>query len=185
MTPLAWNPPVDSITQPDQIDKEALDELGLLHGEKILRCWRVALGFLVMTNLRCVHVWHKPELLARPTWHTGPTFFFYNLNPPQVLLGRFVQLSETYDEGAGAARFLVRDAPEVCREIDQARIAGRAEWEARRARTLSELHHLQEPAPPPGMVVVVRTIVKVRCAYCGNLMNADRARCPSCGAPQR
>lgn len=37
----------------------------------------------------------------------------------------------------------------------------------------------------PGRVVVVRDIVKVRCTYCGNLMDVDRTRCPACGAPAK
>jgi len=159
--------------------------LTLFHDERILRCWKVGFGFLIMTTLRCIHVWRKPELFARPDWHTGPTFFFYNLAPPQVLFGRFVQLSEAYDEGVGAARFRVHDAAGVAQEIDAARVAGQREWERRRAQAQSDLRRLTFPRVPPGTTVVVREIVKVRCTYCGNLVESGRRLCPFCGAPQR
>lgn len=187
MTGRPWNPPSDSVTQPDQIDMRALEEIAftLFHDERILRCWKVGFGFLVMTNLRCIHVWRKPELFSHSDWRTGPTFFFYNLAPPQVLFGRFVQLSEAYDEGAGSARFLVHNAAEVGEEIDEARIAGQREWATRRAHAQADLKRLVFPRLPPGTTVVVREIVKVPCAYCGNLVESGRRQCPFCGAPQR
>jgi hypothetical protein len=185
MTAEATRVPPDVVTRPDQIDPPALSELGLLHEERVLRCWKSAFGFLVMTNLRCIHVWRKPELFVRTEWHTGPTFFFYNLRRPELVLGRFVQLAEIYDEGAGPARFLVRDAPDVCREIDAARVEGQREWAERRTRARADMGRLGPAPVPPGTTVVIREIVKVRCAYCGNLMEESRTICPSCGAPQR
>ena len=183
--PYEASPPPDSVTRPDQIDLPALAEIGLLQGEHVVRCWKAAYGFLVMTNLRCVHVWRKHELFARSEWHASPTYFFYNLAPPEVVLGRFVQLSEVYEEGIGPTRFLVRDAPEVCREIDAAREAGRREWFDRRSRTLAGRDRRSLPAVPPGTTVVLRQVVKIRCAFCGNLMDESYSICPSCGAPQR
>ncbi len=185
MAPYEPSPPADSVTRPDQIDLPALAEIGLLAGKRVLRCWKAAFGFLVMTTLRCVHVWRKPELFVRSEWHTGPTFFFYNLGPPELVLGRFVQLAELYDEGVGVARFLVRDAPEVCREIEAARAAGRREWTERRTSALADRDRLRPPPVPPGTTVVVRTVVKVRCPYCGNLKDETLALCPACGAPSR
>ena len=185
MTARSWNPPPDSLTRPDQIEKAALDEITLFHDEQIVRCWKVGFGFLVMTNLRCIHVWKKPELFARSDWHVGPTFFFYNLGPPAVLFGRFVQLTEMFDEGVGSARFLVHDASEIAREIDASRVAGQREWETRRARAQSDLKRLRFPRVPPGTTVVVREIVKIPCVYCGNLVESGRRQCPFCGAPQR
>lgn len=176
--------PPDLVTHPDQVDPVAREQVSLLHGERILRCWRVPFGYLLMTNLRCVYLWCKLELFARSEWHSSPTFFFYNLSPPHVIAGRFVELSEAYDEGTGSARFLIHDAAAVREEIESARVAGRAEWTARRARAQGDLRHLSEPAPPPGTTVIVREVVKVRCAYCGNLMDEGRSTCPSCGAPQ-
>ncbi len=172
-------------TIPDQIEPGALRELELLPGERIARCWRTGFGFLVMTNLRCVRVWRKAELFARSEWHTGPTFFFYSLSAPQVVGGKFVQLADANEDVAGPARFLVRDASAVCREIEDARAAGRAEWETRRARAQQELHRPRALPSPPGTTVIVREIVRVRCGYCGNLMNATDSICPACGAPQR
>lgn len=185
MDPRPWTPPPDLVTSPDQIDLDARREIDLMHNEQILRCWKVPLGFLVLTNLRCIHVYHKPELFSRHNWRVGPTFLFYNLAPPQVILDRFVQLSERFDEGVGSARFLVHDAPEVAREIDAAREAGRREWAARRARAEADRARIRPPHLPPGTTVVVREIVKTPCVYCGNLVEVGRLQCPFCGAPQR
>jgi len=185
MTPPSWIPPADSITRPDQIDPHALEELGLLYGERVLRCWKAGYGFLVMTNLRCVHVWHKPILFSRTDWHTGPPFFFYDLAPPEVVAGRFLELRCTDDPERTTARFLLHDASDVAREIEVARIEGRREWEARRARVLADLGDLPPPAPRPGTTLVLREVVMVRCSYCGNLVEVTRRQCPFCGAPQR
>ncbi len=185
MSTEAWSAPTDALTTPDQIDLRAREELDRLPGERILRCWKTALGFLVMTNLRVVGLWHKPQLFAPGEWHAGPTFFYYNLGPIHVIAARFVELAEIYDEGAGSARFLVEDPGLVAREIEGARITGRAEWDARRRLAQEDLHRPHPLAPPPGTTVVVREIVKVRCAFCGNLIPASSSLCPSCGAPQR
>jgi hypothetical protein len=172
-------------TSPDRIPPGAWAQLELLDGERIARCWRTAFGYLVMTNLRCVHVWPKSELFERTEWHTGPTFFFYNLSPPRVVAARFLELSEAHDIEVGTARFWVRDPSAVCEEIEQARAPGRREWEARRVRVERELHRPMAIPYPPGATVIVREIVKVRCNFCGNLMDATADRCPFCGAPQR
>jgi hypothetical protein len=175
----------DDVTRPDQLDARARLELNPLHGEKIVRCWRVPFGFLVMTNLRIVHLWHKPILFARTDWHAGPVYFFYNLATPEIVGHRFVQLSQLNDDGMGTSRFLVPDALQVGREIDEARIAGRQEWESRRARAQRTIGRLQAPAAAPGTTVIVREVIRVRCSFCGNLMDEGMNRCPSCGAPQR
>jgi len=174
-----------SPTRPDPIDPGARAQIVLLHGEQIMRSWRTGLGFLVMTNLRCVHVWRRPELFVASEWHSGPTFFFYNLAPPQVVAGRFVKLTEEFPGSVDAARFLVRNPQDVCREIEEARAAGQAEWQARRIRAQQELHRPRRPLPPVGTTVVIREVVKVRCNFCGNLMDIADRSCPSCGAPQR
>jgi hypothetical protein len=177
-------PPGEVETSPDQIAPGALDELELLPGERISRCWRTGLGFLVMTNLRCIPVWRKAELFSSAEWHTGPTFFFYNLAPPSVFAGRFVVLTQGAGDEATSSRFLVHDPEAVSREIEEARPAGRAEWEARRAREAQELGRPRPAPPPPGTTVIIREIVKVRCSYCGNLMDDTDAVCPACGARQ-
>jgi len=185
MTSPSWIPPADSITEPDQIDPHALEELGRLSGERIVRCWKVAYGYLVMTNLRCVHLWHKPILFARTDWHVGPPFFFYNLAPPHAIAEKFVELEMTGEEGPMVARFLVHDAEEVAREIEAARAAGRIEWEDRRRRVQEDLAHYEPPHLRPGSSYVVREIEMIRCSYCGNLVEVGRRLCPFCGAPQR
>ncbi len=45
--------------------------------------------------------------------------------------------------------------------------------------------HAAEPAGVPAAVVphATRTVVKVRCRYCGGLADEAHNRCPSCGAP--
>lgn len=181
----AYSPEEETPTTPDAIDPAARAAIEFLHGERILRCWRTGIGFLVMTNLRCLHVWHKPELFVRSEWHTGPNFFFYSLAEPRVVAGRFVQLAEEYEGSLEASRFLVRDPHEVSREIEGTRAAGRAEWRAIRSRVQKELSRLRMPAPPPGTTTIVREVVKVRCSFCGNLMDISDAYCPACGAPQR
>ncbi len=185
MAPTSWLPPSDSVTDPDQIDMGAREAFELFHGERILKCWKVPLGFLVLTNLRCFHVWRKPEVFSHTPWRVGPTYLFYNLAPPRVVLGRFVQLSESYDEGIGASRFLVHDAPGVAADIEAARVAGQQEWAIRRSRAQADRARLTFPRLPPGTTVVVREIVKVPCPFCGNLVEAGRRQCPFCGAPQR
>jgi hypothetical protein len=174
-------------TRPDQIDPNALLELKLelLYGERIARCWRTGFGFLVMTNLRCIHVWRKPELFVRTEWHAGPSFFFYNLTPPRVVAGRFLELTEEHDRIAESARFLLHDPKAVGQEVNEARPAGRAEWEARRITAQRELNRPRNPAPPPGTTLIVREVVKVKCSFCRNLVNLSDANCPFCGAPLR
>jgi len=179
-------PPTEGgATYPDQIEEGARSQLDLLEGEQIARCWLTGLGFLVMTNLRCVHLWHKPQLFVKSEWRVGPSFFFYNLASPRVVAARFVELSEGYAGSIEAGRFAVRNPREVCHEIEEARAAGRAEWEARRARAQRELRRLEAPSPPPGATVIVREVVKIRCNYCGNLMEMRDAFCRACGAPNR
>lgn len=183
----SWNPPAETVTHPDPIAPAALAFLEFLGGESILRCWKTGLGFLVMTNLRVVEVWRKPELLADSHWHTGPSYFFYDLASPRVVASRFVELTEEADPTLQGSRFLVRDPGAVRDEIDAARPAGRAEWERRRAtaRAAAASRRAAPPMPPPTVVrEIVREVVKVRCRYCGNLMEEAADRCPFCGAPQ-
>ncbi|HXQ48536.1 MAG TPA: hypothetical protein VN842_01975 [Thermoplasmata archaeon] len=182
-----WDPPAESVTQPDQLDEGALNALDLLDGERIARCWRTGVGFLVMTNLRYVHVWRRPELFTTAEWHQGPSFFFYSLAPPGVIAGRFLQLVDQGGSEAPSARFLVRHPEEICQEIELARPRGRLEWERRRAVAKTA----PRPAtgtglPPEGPLVheIVREVVKVRCRFCGNLMDVSAVHCPACGAPQ-
>jgi hypothetical protein len=54
----------------------------------------------------------------------------------------------------------------------------RAIAEAHRAAELTR--EVPRPPAPPGHA---RTLVKVRCRYCGGLGDETATRCPSCGAP--
>jgi hypothetical protein len=188
MDPLAPVPPPALATQPDQIEDGALAEIDFLDGEKVQRVWQVRHGYLVLTNLRCLRVWKKLTLFEGAEWHTGPSFFFYNLNAPRVVAGRFVELSEEVEENAGSARFQVRDPEEVAGEIEASRAAGQLAWQARRAHAREVLRRSTVQGPAYGSTVVrevVHEVVRVRCPYCGNLMDETDERCPSCGAGVR
>jgi hypothetical protein len=178
----SWDPPPESVTAPDQADEGALMRLELLDGERLVRCWRTGSGFLVMTNLRCVRLWRTHELLAPVEWHEGPSFFFYQLLPPRVLVGRFLELAQPGEAADSSARFLLRDPEAVQAEIEAAMPAGRAEWDRRRTLSLAALRR-RSPGSGSAGRVVVRDGANVRCRYCGNLLDAPATVCPSCGAP--
>lgn len=184
----APTPPPDLVTQPDQIGPEAGEQLDLLPGERLLRCWRTPHGFLVLTTLRCTSITRRAQLLEPPIWRAGPSFLFYNCAPPRVVLGRFLELAEEVTENAGASRFLVHDPETVRREIEQQRVQGRLAWEERRRAALAARGRVGASMAAPGTTVVrevVRTVVKVRCRFCGNLMDETLDRCPFCAAPQQ
>ena len=182
---MGWDPPPQHATHPDPIDPAAYAQLDLMDDETIARCWRTPHGFLVMTNLRCALLFRSHELFAPVEWRAGPSFFFYNLDQPAVVAGRFVELREREAENGGELRVQVHDPRTVCAEIDAARPDGWEAWQRRRQAAAA-----RSAATPPGdripsgTVELVREIVKVRCRYCGNLMDAEAPRCPMCGAPQ-
>lgn len=188
MSPASWGPLSDTITTPAQIDREALDELRLLDGERILRVWRTGRGFLVMTNLRCVEVSRKPQLFSRSDWEVGPQFFFYDLGPPKVEFHRFLRLAEEHENRVTVVRLVLHDPEAVAQEIQEARLEGQNEWLRRRARAEASLRETRERLQSGRAYATrdgVREVIKVRCTFCGNLMAATATRCPSCGAPQR
>lgn len=173
-------------TSPDVLDADAREQLDLLNEERIVRCWKVPYGYLVVTTLRCIYVWKRHELLQPSEgWQTGPTFMFYKMAPPRIVAWRFVELSEDPPFSQDPFRFLVRNPAQACADIDAARQAGRAAWTARRA-LVHRLGATPTPfVPPPGSTVVVREVVKIRCSYCGALMNEGAPICPRCGAPPK
>ncbi len=178
--------PPDTTTTPDPLPWAAYELVGLLTGERIRRAWKTGRGYLVMTNLRLINIWYRTELFARSEWHLGSSFFFYNLAGPRVLFGRYLELSEDFEENAGTLRFHVADPVGVAQEIEAARRAGRQEWATRRAqRQVSEGRLLRAlPERTPVIVEqVVREIVKIRCNFCGSLMDIANPHCPACGAP--
>ena len=184
----SWDTPPDTDTTPAQIDRDALAEIHLLDGERILRVWKTARGFLVMTNLRCTDMMRKPQVFAPSDWEAGPSLFFYNLARPRVELHRFLRLSEEHEGRAVVLRFYLHDPEEVAREIEAAREAGRAEWLQRRARNEATVRMAREhwaTAMAAAGRGGPRPVMRVRCGYCGNLIETSALRCPFCGAPQR
>lgn len=174
-------PSPSNVTRPDPIPPDAWRAVDLLGGEMPLESWKTPEGYLLLTNLRCVALWRKRELFPPHHWSAGPEFFFYNLNPPRILLGRFVQLSEKYEENGWVGRFLVRDPAAVVASISAAMEPGREAWAARRehaAELMASRARLRAERAAGGP----HRPVMIRCSYCGNLADAARHRCPSCGA---
>lgn len=175
------------VTTPAQIEREALRHLYLLDGERILRVWKSVRGFLVMTNLRCQEVRRRSQLFSSSDWEAGPNFFFYNLAPPKVEFHRFLRLTEEHQDGTLAVRFILHDPFSVAEEIAAARAAGQEEWLRRRSRAESALRESRARLQAGKLYTYregYREVIRVRCSFCGNLMPATAARCPSCGAPQ-
>ena len=169
---------------PDPIDERAFGCLELLDGERPARSWRTGEGFLVMTNLRLVHVRYRPILFSESDWTVGLSLFFYDLEPPRVVAGRTLELRERADTSDGPLRIVLNDPASVAREIEEWRPAGRREWEGRRLRAEAardrwrELGHGSWSAAekPPKLPVP-----RERCSNCGNLLPATSVRCPACG----
>lgn len=179
--------PTGSSRAPTTLDPAVLQVLRLLDGERVLRTWRIPLGVLVLTNLRCVEILHRVQLFSPGEWEMGPSLLFYNLEPPTVVLNRYVRLSERYDRHPLVVHLFVHDPHRVAREIDDARRAGEDEWVRRRAeaeRSFRLARQRWESADRLILDTGQGEIVEVRCAYCGNGMDVRARRCPSCGAPR-
>jgi hypothetical protein len=174
----AWTPLPAEMTRPDQIDQEAFDLLPLMEGEQIRACWRMPSGFLVMTDLRCLAVHYVARIFGERGWHLGSIYYFYNLSPPEVVRGRYVQLREPSYGTPGGERFAVANAQEVCQRIAEAIEPGRREWELYRSMYQSGR---QERARAREFTMSVRG---PPCPYCGNPVAATDHSCPSCGAPR-
>ncbi|MGI0129765.1 MAG: hypothetical protein ACREEC_06405 [Thermoplasmata archaeon] len=180
-SPPEGSAPPSPVTRPDQIRPDAWRAVDLLAGEAPLQAWRTPGGYLLLTNLRCVALGRRGELFEAHLWQAGPEFFFYNLRPPHILLGRFVGLEEEYPENGWVDRFAVRDPPAVAAAILATMEPGRRAWQERRAKT-EELLLARQRRRAQRAAGVGRPRVMVRCAYCGNLSDVSRRRCPSCGA---
>jgi len=168
---------------PDSVDPTALAQLHLLEGEHLRRVWRTVRGFLVMTNLRCVDIAHRPAIFGRSDWETGPSLFFYNFAPPRVVLGRYLRLSESRSGNSVSLRFFVHSPTRVAAEIEEARHRGQNEWLGR--RSVAEATFREDARRRATNARLGRVVVKIRCGFCGNLMDETAARCPFCGAPMR
>ncbi len=190
VVPPSWTPPPDQVTRPDQLPAEGWRVVELLEGEHVLACWRASRGYLVLTNLRSV-VLRRTEAVLRPTvWEPGPQFFFYNVQPPRVVLGRYVELAEQYAEQAGGlvSRLAVSDPAAVAAAIAAAIPAGQAEWMRRRSESQRQTASRRERQRANARAFVGSApaeVARVRCDYCGNLTPVSTGRCSSCGAPLR
>ncbi len=176
-----WVPPPSQVTHPEQLPGEAWRAFDLMDGEAVLAVWKTPRGFLVLTNLRCFGMYLELDLFAPRQWRTGPEFFFYNVRPPTVAMGRFVELEEEVAEAGSVGRFLVHDPESVAAAISAAVGPGRAAWQARRQHT-EEMLRARRSLRAQRAAGVDRPVVLVRCSYCGNTANAALRRCPSCGA---
>ncbi len=179
-------PPPGQATLPDQLPPEAWRAIDPIRGEVVRRCWRTGRGFLVLTTLRCLLLWRRRELLRAKEWEVSPEVMLYNVQPPRVLFGRFVEIAPAYDEGEAAIRAGVEDPYSVAEEVaaaipdarrawDQRRAAAQAEFQAHRKRRDEIVAAIAAGVPPP--------VPRVPCRYCGNPMPITARRCPSCGAP--
>jgi hypothetical protein len=183
---LGWTPPRGMATTPDQLPPEAGRALTLFEDERLIRCWRTARGYLVLTNLRVGVVWPVPELLRKASWEEGPQYFFYNLRRPTVLLGRFVELKEAYDEQGRSTRFLVSEPEVVADEIAAQIGPGRAEWDARRETTRRQMEtrrRVRAARTGGGPAGAGALTYPYPCQFCGNPIPIGARQCPSCGAP--
>ncbi len=188
MLPHLRSPPATVPTQPDPIDEGAYQAISLLGEERVLRCWAIAHGFVVLTNLRCLSVLRPELLLWKGDWTLGPELPFYNLAVPTVVAGRYVSLREETPVSGTTLRFAARHPENVRAEIEAAIAPGRRDWEALRRQPRVSASTRVQPGPGGSTVYVeevVRTIVKVPCRYCGALIESTVSRCPLCGAPQR
>ncbi len=172
-----WEP---GTVGPDLLEPEARRALDLMDGERLLGSWRVARGYLILTDLRCLRLWHHVELLGEDRWRSGPSFFFYDMPPPVVLGPHSLELREDTGADARSTRFQVADAPGVGAAIAAQRGPGREAWSRRRDLVAGPLEALRAAWPGrPGV-----TPTSSPCIYCGNLVPTGATHCPSCGAPQ-
>ncbi len=177
------------MTKPDPLDPGAALAISPLDGEQVERAWRVRFGFLVLTNLRVVSVWHQPRLfgLASSGWREGRTFFLFELAPPKVVAHRVLELSGSEGLAENTSRFLLADPDGVSAEIAAAIPGGRAAWQGRRERVEKEIEAQRarrSAITAAAGASAVRVLVKVPCRYCGSLMVEGDSHCPNCGAPQ-
>ena len=179
---------IERRTFPDPIDEGALRAIRFLDEERLHRVWRIPRGFLVATNLRCFEVERRIELFSRGDWSVGPSFLYYNLRAPSVMLHRYLRLAEDREPDPLVVHVYVRHPEVVAREIESARISGRDEWLRRRATAEASLRVARARWESGDRVLIHSPEgerIKMRCTYCGNLMDVAVEQCPYCGAPTR
>jgi zinc-ribbon domain len=182
----AANPPFDLSTQPDQLDSTAWMALSLMDGEVIRRVWRTGRGYLVLTSLRCILLWQRREVFRATEWQSGPEVLLFDVRPPRVLFGRFVEVAPASPAGGAPIRVAVAEPEYVAEEIVAALPEARRDWEERRRKALALLavekrrHDEILAAMVAGRALPTPT---VRCSYCGNSVPVTARNCPHCGAP--
>jgi hypothetical protein len=174
-------------TQPDQLDSAAWRAFALMDGEVVRRVWRTGRGdYLVLTTLRCILLWQRRELFRPTEWQSGPQVLLFDVRPPRVLFGRFVEVAPATSDGGAPIRVAVAQPEDVAEEIAQSLPAAHRDWVQRRSKALALLaeekrrHDLALAAARSGRPP---TTLTVRCAYCGNSMLVTARSCPHCGAP--
>jgi hypothetical protein len=182
----SWVPPPEQVTGPDQLPGDAWRAVDLFEGERVLRCWRTARGYLLLTSLRCLLLWRRLELFQPRDWEASPEVYLYNVRPPRALFGRFVEIAPAFVGDGAVIRAGVVNPVEVADEIRASIPEARRQWDLRRQRALADIathrliHDQIASALAAGLPVPVP---RVPCAYCGNLVPATAKRCPHCGAP--
>jgi hypothetical protein len=179
--------PQDLATTPDQLDWAAWRAFAPFSGEEIRRVWRTVRGdYLVLTTLRCVLLWQRRELFRPTHWQSGPEVLLFDVRPPRVLFGRFVEVAPASSAGGPPIRVVIPGPESVAEEIATSLPAARRDWGERRTKALAflavEKRRLAQSvaAARSGLP---RPVPMVLCAYCGNSMLATARRCPHCGAP--
>jgi hypothetical protein len=160
--------------------------VSLMDGEVIRRAWKTGRGFLVLTSLRCFLLWQRRELFRPTEWEASPEVLLFNVRPPRVLFGRFVEISPESEEGGFPIRAGVAEPEYVAEEIAAAIPAARVAWEARRLKAEAALsaHRARRDqilaSIRAGRPIPMATVI---CPFCGNRMLVTARACPHCGAP--
>jgi hypothetical protein len=178
--------PSDLMTQPDQLDSAARTALSLMEGEAIRRVWRTGRGFLVLTSLRCILLWQRREVFRPTEWQAGPEVLLYDVRPPRVLFGRFVEVAPASPAGGAPIRVVVAHPEYVAEEIAASGPEARRAWDERRRKALAFL--AAEKRRNAAIVAAVESgrpsaTPTVPCPYCGNPVPVTARTCPHCGAP--
>jgi zinc-ribbon domain len=179
--------PFDLTTVPDQLDSAAWTAISLMDGEAIRRVWKTGRGFLVLTTLRCILLWQRHEMFRPVDWQAGPEVLLYDVRPPRVLFGRFVEISPASPAGGAPIRVVVAQPEYVAEEIAASLSESRIAWDERRRKAQALL--AAEKRRHDEVIAAVRLgrpvpALTVRCPYCGNAIPATARKCPHCGAPQ-
>lgn len=178
--------PFDLTTVPDQLDPAAWPAISMMDSEVIRRVWKTGRGFLVLTTLRCILLWQRREVFRPTEWQAGPEILLYDIRPPRVLFGRFLEVSPASPAGGAPIRVVVAQPEDVAEEIVASLPEARRAWEERRRKAQAIL--AAEKRQHDRVLAAVLAgrplpVLMVQCPYCGNSIPATSRRCPHCGAP--